>query len=228
MQNIIDQLKQPLDVKRVKKRQGGGGTSLSYIESHDVIAHLNELFGFDAWSFDLLHFEQFATPKGIVFRQTARLTVRIGERSVTREDVGIGIASNPNSDQLEKGMKESSSDCLKRCARTLGAQFGNSLYEKDAPEHRGQQRPPITRPPSQITPAQGKSIKSLAAAFWGDNRTVELRDYLQDGFECALSQLTFDEAEGVITELTRASADGPPVIQLSELDPPEGNAVAPE
>ncbi len=140
LEAINDQLKQPLDVTRVKKRQGGGGSSLSYIETHDVISTLNRVFGFDGWEFQLLHFEQFQTPKGLVFRQTARLIVKFDGRPFLREDVGIGIASNANADQLEKGMKESASDALKRCARTLGEQFGNSLYQKDAPEHQGEQR----------------------------------------------------------------------------------------
>jgi DNA repair and recombination protein RAD52 len=129
-QQITEQLKQPLDVSRVKKRQGGGGTSLSYIETHDAITRLNQVFGFGGWEFTLLNFEQFTTPKGLIFRQTARLTVHFEGREVTREDVGIGVASNTNGDQLEKGMKEAASDCLKRCARTLGEQFGNSLYER--------------------------------------------------------------------------------------------------
>ena len=137
---IINQLKQPLDVDRISKRQGSGGIQLSYLESHNVIDHLNQIFGFDGWSYSLLDFQTVPAEKGMIFRAHLRLVVRFDEREVTREDVGIGVAASNKAEQLEKGSKEAVSDALKRCSRTLGDQFGNSLYDKDAPEHKGEQQ----------------------------------------------------------------------------------------
>ncbi|RYX83938.1 hypothetical protein EON83_12430 [bacterium] len=170
-QAIFDQLKQPLDVTRVKKRQGGGGTQLSYIEAHDAISTLNRIFGYDGWKFELLGFQERATPKGFAYRQEVRLTARIGEAWVPREDVGIGIASNGNSDQIEKGMKEAVSDGLKRAARFFGDQFGNELYDKLAPEHSGQQRAAIA------TTAQLQECEALR------QKAVQLGFRVKDGAE---------------------------------------------
>lgn len=41
---VLNKLSRPLDPKRVKHREGGGGRSLSYLESHDIIRTANEVF----------------------------------------------------------------------------------------------------------------------------------------------------------------------------------------
>ena len=49
---ILWELRQPLDMSRVKRRQAPGMGSVPYLEGFDVIERANEIFGF-AWSFDL-------------------------------------------------------------------------------------------------------------------------------------------------------------------------------
>ena len=46
-----------INAKRIAKRQGGGGKSLSYLEAWDVKAHLIRIFGFGEWSWDVLSAE---------------------------------------------------------------------------------------------------------------------------------------------------------------------------
>ncbi len=50
---ILWELRQPLDMSRVKRRQAPGMGSVPYLEGYDVIERANAVFGF-AWSFDLV------------------------------------------------------------------------------------------------------------------------------------------------------------------------------
>lgn len=161
-QQILDQLKQPLDATRVKKRQGAGSKSLSYLETHDVIAHLNTVFGFDGWSDFVMEFTQQPADKGALFRAVVCIEAKFGaDRFVKKTGVGVGVARSNSVEELEKAQKEAESDALKRAARKFGEQFGNSLYEKDAPEHQGQQRARLATQP-QLTECEtlrGQAVK---------------------------------------------------------------------
>lgn len=227
-QKIFDQLKQPLDVNRVSKRQGGGSMMLSYIETHDVISTLNKIFGYDGWSFELLECQEKPCLNGFIFRQFARLTVRFEGQEVRREDVGIGVATQSSgtlkSDTIEKAYKEAASDALKRCGRTLGDQFGNSLYEKDAPEHKGQQRGAIAtseqlalceslriqavelghKHPKTNLPPDPFSSDSPAAQV--EKRTEIYRKFIQENSQD--SRYPLDE-EGNESDYEAAPNDGP-------------------
>jgi hypothetical protein len=137
-QTILDKLKQPLDVKRVQKRDGAGKQKLSYLETHDVIDRMNDIFGYDGWECEVVSFTMIppaAPPTGFI--TVVRVAVQFEEKTVSRCGTGWGTVRGGN---YELGAKEAESDALKRACRTLGDQFGNSLYEKDAPEHQGQQR----------------------------------------------------------------------------------------
>jgi len=136
---ILHELAQPLDPRRVSKRTGAGSAKLSYLETHDVIDRLNAIFGYDGWetSTDTL------TPVGpreapVGYTATVTITARFSDtRTVRHSDVGWGTVRKMD---CELGAKEAVSDALKRAARKFGPQFGNDLYDKDAPEHRGQMR----------------------------------------------------------------------------------------
>lgn len=152
---IIGALVQPLDVTRVKKRQGGGGRALSYLEGYDVIDRLNEIFGYASWSFEVEDLQEVAVSKGKMFRARVLLTVQIDGTPTRRGDVGVGLAKSENQEEVEKAIKEAATDALKRAARTFGAQFGNELYDKEAPEHQGIQRPDV------VTPGQLEAYEAL-------------------------------------------------------------------
>jgi len=139
-EEVLNALSQPLDVQRVSKRSGAGSKSLSYLESQDVIATLNRIFGFDGWSDRVLAIEPVNEN---VWRATVEISARIGGEWITHSDTGIGLTRSQKAEEVEKCLKESVSDALKRAARKFGDQFGNCLYEKDAPEHAGLQRPAV-------------------------------------------------------------------------------------
>ena len=50
-----DVLTRPFPAELVKQRPGRNGQMLSYVETHAVIARLNE--GCDAWSFEIISHE---------------------------------------------------------------------------------------------------------------------------------------------------------------------------
>jgi hypothetical protein len=128
-----EQLLKPLNEKRVAKRSGGGGKQLSYLEAWDVKAHLNRIFGFGGWSWDVttaeLAFEDLPTEKNrnyvVGYRVIGTLSV-IGARY---SEAAVGSANLPSrGDAHDMAIKTAESDALKRAAINLGDQFGLSLY----------------------------------------------------------------------------------------------------
>ena len=166
------ELRQPLDMSRVKRRQAPGIGSLPYMEGCEVIERANAIFDF-AWSFDLL-----AEPKilrwnkavtawnqqerckrpvldangnpqgeevGIVY-VTGKVTVILGGQPYSHADLGRCVFSGDTPEALGMALAGSATDCLERCFRQLGEQFGNLLYDRD-----------ITQ--NTTTPPQGGSPK---------------------------------------------------------------------
>ena len=128
------QLLAPLNEKRVAKRSGGGGRALSYLEAWDVKAHPIRIFGFGAWSADVidwsLAFEE-QTDKGnwsVGYRVMLRLT--IPSLGCTYTEAAVGSAQLPQRGEAhDMAIKTAESDALKRAAINLGTQFGLSLYD---------------------------------------------------------------------------------------------------
>lgn len=148
-EEVITKLAAPLDPTRVKKREGGGGRSLSYLEGHDVIRTANVVFGPGEWSYlvetlDCLGEEPVIktyngqTREGFRVAYRAIVEVRVGD--VAFSDVGFGDAMEYTGSKLtphELASKEAVTDGLKRALKNFGDQFGLVLYDKDAPEHNG-------------------------------------------------------------------------------------------
>lgn len=143
---VVEKLGKPLDPKRVKKREGGGGRSLSYLESHDVIRTANDVFGVGGWSYRVEELVCLATEKFIGrdaregTRTGYRATVTVRVDDTEYGDVGYGDATEYTNSAVtthELASKEAVSDAVKRALRNFGDQFGLCLYAKDAPEHNG-------------------------------------------------------------------------------------------
>lgn len=170
---VVAKLAAPLDPGRVKKREGGGGRSLSYLESHDVIRTANDVFGIGGWSYNVNALDHLGTEKFIGrdaregHRTAYRATVSVFVNGTEYGDVGYGDATEYTNSTLtthELASKEAVSDAVKRALRNFGDQFGLCLYAKDAPEHNGRNasastdggaadRAAVTAPPSQESPA---------------------------------------------------------------------------
>lgn len=143
-------LKEPLLKEDVKTREAYGSGTLSYIAGFHAINEANRIFGFDGWTTEILTLREVSKVSyikpafksddkekpmvSIAYLCTLRLTV--GE--CTHEDTGFGdgVAGDTPSglhSAIELASKEAVTDAIKRCLRSFGNKFGNSLYEKDAP-----------------------------------------------------------------------------------------------
>lgn len=175
-ERILWELRQPLDMARVKRRQAPGMGSVPYLEGFDVIDRANAIFGF-AWSFDLLGEPVVARwPKkvlawsqqerrkvpvidangnvqteevGIVYI-TGKITVELNGQRYSHADLGRCIFTGDTPEALDMALAGSATDCLKRCFRQLGEQFGNSLYDKEIAQSAGLEpsRKPAATPPA--------------------------------------------------------------------------------
>jgi DNA recombination protein Rad52 len=130
----LKQLFAPINPRRVKKLQG----KFSYLETWDVIAHLNRIFGFLGWDKEVktaeLVFESESNDRWTVcYRATVRLVVNADLYATRKisEDCATGEASNQpkRGEAHDLALKTAVSEALKRAAKDLGNQFGLSLYD---------------------------------------------------------------------------------------------------
>jgi DNA recombination protein Rad52 len=131
----LAQLFKPINELRVKERAG-----YAYLESYDVIAHLTRIFGFEGWSKEVTYallYESQRDQSGkwdVAYSASCRLSIKDleGNELCVHEDVATGQAQNQPSrgDAHDLALKSAVSDALKRAAKDLGNQFGNSLYDK--------------------------------------------------------------------------------------------------
>ena len=160
---VLWELSQPLDMTRVKRRQAPGTGSVPYLEGYDVIDRANGIFGF-AWSFDVIgepvivrwpkkvliwsQQEKRKVPSldangnvqteevGLVYI-TGKVTVDLDGKLYSHADLGRCIFTGDTPEALDMALAGSATDCLKRCFRQMGEQFGNSLYDKEIAQNAG-------------------------------------------------------------------------------------------
>ncbi len=162
-EQVLWRLRQPLDMGRVKRRQAPGQGTVPFLEGYDVIEHANDLFQF-RWSFDLLSephimrwdkqitfYDQRLKKKvpvlgedgkptteiaGVVYI-TGKIMVELDGKGYSHADVGRCIFTGDTPEALDMALAGAVTDCLKRCFRQMGEQFGNSLYDKEVAKTAG-------------------------------------------------------------------------------------------
>jgi recombination DNA repair RAD52 pathway protein len=128
-----EQLIKGINPTRIAKRQGGGGKSLSYLESWDVKAHLIRIFGFGGWNWTVLKAElafEEQNERGnwnVGYKVIGRLYIHSLECDYTEAAVGSASLSQ-RGEAHDMAIKTAESDAIKRAAINLGDQFGLSLY----------------------------------------------------------------------------------------------------
>lgn len=134
-QEQIDALEAPLDRSVVKERSQAG-RKFSYIEGWWAIKEANRIFGHDAWDrvSDLRKLgepEQVNGKWRVRFMCLCTLTVRAGDRTITRQGTGYGSGiAGDMGDAYESAIKEAETDAMKRALMTFGNPFGLALYDK--------------------------------------------------------------------------------------------------
>lgn len=144
------QLMKPLSENRVSTRSQGGST-LSYVEAHDIKNMLIRIFGFGGFSSDVIRetihsgewFKNERSGKDnvkVIASVTVKLTlhpparptaVQFGDVSYTE----TAVSSQTGADEGDTGdfaVKTAASDAFKRAAIFMGSQFGLSLYASGA------------------------------------------------------------------------------------------------
>jgi len=155
--HILSELRQPLDMTRVKRRQAPGSGTVPYLEGYDVIDTANRIFAF-RWSFNLLSEPEITRwnrkvlawdaqqrkkvpvldPQGHpqveevgLIHITGSIAVDLDGQTYTHSDLGRCIFTGDSPEALDMALAGCVTDCLKRCFRQLGEQFGLSLYDKE-------------------------------------------------------------------------------------------------
>ena len=139
----IEVLNSQLDNARVKTREiktrEKGNINLSYIEGFDVIDTANKVFGFGNWSYSISKLDQVSQELNqnqnnvVCYKAVVQIQIHNTNHTldVNRQDVGFGTGvAKSLADSHENAAKEAVTDAIKRCFRSFGTQFGNSLYDK--------------------------------------------------------------------------------------------------
>jgi DNA repair and recombination protein RAD52 len=136
--NQLTILTQELDSNRIKTREKGN-INLSYIEGFDVIDTANKVFGFGNWSYSISKLDQVSQEINqnqnnvVCYKAVVQIQIHNTNHTldVNRQDVGFGTGvAKSLADAHEGAAKEAVTDAIKRCFRSFGNQFGNSLYDK--------------------------------------------------------------------------------------------------
>jgi hypothetical protein len=106
-------LQKPFPPELVKQRQGQGGKTLNYVETHAVIARLNE--GCEAWSFEIVEHQVLEDEVVVVGKLVADGVVKMafGGSGLTRDRSGKCVS-------VADDLKSAGSDALKKAASLLG------------------------------------------------------------------------------------------------------------
>ena len=130
-------LSRKLDRRHVKCREAEDGREISYLEGWFVVAEANAIFGFGGWDRETVQFERVfeRTANGMTscgYLSRVRITVRAGDKIVTREGTGFGSASAKTQGEAhERALKAAETDATKRALATFGNRFGLALYDKE-------------------------------------------------------------------------------------------------
>lgn len=126
-------LDQPLDMTRIKHRQGGGGRQLAYISGKFAMDQANRIFGYGQWGYKVVNRGQLLVdgPDGNKLTMyTADVELWVTGADFAFPGAGVGIVTKPYTvDMHEKAYKEAETDAMKRALRHYGDQFGLCLYD---------------------------------------------------------------------------------------------------
>jgi hypothetical protein len=186
-----DALVRPFAPEQVKTRPGQGGKSLSYIETHAVIARLNEAADFD-WSFEVVKHEVLPDEVIVLGKLTVDGITKMafGGSSVTRDNSGKEVS-------LADDLKAATSDAIKKAASLFG--IGLELYG-GAPANQAARF-------ERLTSRQLATINSACRRKgWAQSNLASL---IGERFgKGAPEALTRSEASSVISELTGSNGHG--------------------
>lgn len=193
--NVLRTLRQPVDAKLIKTREGwtdrqGNTHMVEYVEWHTVADILDRTV--PGWSHSVRNITQI----GDMVAVTAAITID----GVTREGVGTGSADN------ETGIKKAEHDALKRAAIKFG--IARDLYQRESEiiEKQGAHVPGTSFPRDPlaksladlVTPKQLGMIRAI-----GRDLSLEIEKECQALMNCSTEELSKLAASRFIDYLKR-------------------------
>jgi hypothetical protein len=195
-----DVLCRPFPPELIKQRQGQGGKTLSYVETHAVIARLNE--GCEAWSFEIVEHQILEEEVVVVAKLTADGVTKMafGGSAITRDREGHPVS-------IADDAKAAGSDALKKAASLLGVAL--ELYGGSAPAIAPVSTPHAPRPAQPADRLTGRQYSALQSITRRHNiASDDLTSMLEERFQKAdLGHLTRREASSLLSELTNANGN---------------------
>lgn len=128
-------LRARLSPKSIREREADGKI-IRYLEGAYVVGEANRIFGFAAWSREIIEAKcvftkQLGDRYSAAYVTRVRITVAAGERSIIREGSGAGEATTDSPGSAhERAAKAAETDATKRALVTFGNRFGLSLYRQ--------------------------------------------------------------------------------------------------
>lgn len=180
-----------------------------------MIDRANSIFNF-AWSFDLLgepvvvrwqkkimiwnQQERRKVPQtdangnfqvedvGIVYA-TGKVSITLNGQVYSHADLGRCVFSGDTPEALDMALAGSVTDCLKRCFRQLGDQFGNTLYDKEIAQIAGlEQNQASGNGAADHRPAAG-SPASTPARQYADGTSVNGNLTEQEAYDAFIKKM---------------------------------------
>ena len=206
-------LDQKLPKEYVMQRKQGGAM-VDYIGGWTVIENANRIFGYQGWEWtlnDLKEVEHSQITKDgkegwrIAYIATGTVTIDkeynevIGKQEPQSfTDVGFGNATSYQNvgDAVESAVKEAATDCMKRCMRFMGNQFGLALYDK-------QQRNVENSVPDQIRIFAGSLPPEKLEAT-----TNSINTYLASCKVAKLEGLTYEQCSELFELIKQLNGEG--------------------
>lgn len=199
--HTLRQLRQPIDARLIKTREGwtdrdGQKHMVEYVEWHTVADMLDRIT--PDWSHSVRNISQIG--------ETVAVTASITINGVTREGIGTGSAES------EMGIKKAEHDALKRAAVKFG--IARDLYQRESEviEREGTlsqdafPRNPLAKSVSELaTPKQLGMIRAIAREL-SINADEECQRILS--LNCRIEELSRRAASSFINHLKRMQEEG--------------------
>jgi len=192
------ELDKPLDPNSVSSRKAGF-SQVSYLETWTVINTANRIFDYN-WSFIIDDVKEVWSGKikdRIEVSYVCHGHVVIGD--TIHHDVGYGNGMDKGGNQgacHELASKEAVSDCMKRCLRSYGNQFGNSLYDKQK-EWQNSEPEPVAQTEKVKFVTSIQALLGSKCPTTGEEWTVYIKD-LCDKLEIKVAAISSIEAESTM------------------------------